>query len=140
MLTYSLCIVLLSPSFFYSHIWPAHDHQLKSLKSEHTTDGFYGWDERLSSSFMELPNASNRTNWHLKKGTYTKKYRPLYDGSSQDDYVKWETLSEKEKSWTMIIASLLVHIGDARYKNFKYTFICIVLFSLSMQVNALCFI
>ena len=78
----------------------------------HPTDGFYASDERLSSSsaFIELLNTSNRTNWHLKRKTSVKKYRPPYDDLSHDDYVKQERKERrrKKKSSTMIIASHLI--------------------------------
>lgn len=87
---------------FFSDIY-INDQQRVNSKSMRTTDGFYASDERLSSSsspFIELLNTSNRTNWHLKKKTekkrkiYVKKYRPLYDDLSHDDYVKQEEEEE----------------------------------------------
>ncbi len=113
--------------FVYTYIWLTYDHQLKNSKSKHTTDGFYAWDERLSSSFIELFNTSNRTNWHLKEktGSTPKSIGPLRRSLSSDDYVKQETENGRKKSSTMIIASHLMCVWecDARVKkNLKYTF------------------
>jgi len=143
---FSSSVLLYFPFLFFSYvyIWLTYDHQSKNSKSKNTTDGFYAWDERLSSSFIELPNASNRTNWHLKKETYTKKYQPLYDGFSHDDYVKHETKIGRKKSSTMIIASLhfcvYMFVWCKNKESRIYFHIHISVFVSLMQVNALIFI
>ena len=71
---------------FFFHRRVTYDQQSKNFQEQvYITDGFYAWDERLSSSFMELLNASKPHQLALERERERKKrmrdaaekYQPL---------------------------------------------------------------